>query len=335
MKRTALKTLICLTSLLAASAAAQMQAVPAYKPAQQISGTIRIWGSPQLSDLLHLYEAGFRKQHPAVQFVEDLKSTLTAVAGVYTDRADIGLLGREIWPTEEQAFTSIKGHTPLLIDIATGSYDVPKATFALMICVPQANPISSLSTTQLANLFSNTSDHPIHTWGDFGLKGSWAQRPIHLYGFTVENDKSQVFSQLVFPPGERWNAMLHEFSNGAGLNGADAGELIVRAVAADPDGIGISNVHYSSPATKFLALSTPNHPAPIPAIRENVASRLYPLTRAIYMVVNAGPGQPLAPTLREFLRFVLSSQGQAAVQKEGNYLPLPPALAVHQYESLQ
>ena len=319
-------------------AAVQNAELPEYTAAKQVSGTIHICGSPQMGDLLKLYEQGFMKVQAAVHFENDLKSTLTAVSGVYTGRADIGLLGREIWPSEFQTFESIKGHAPTVIDIATGSFDVPKATFALMIFVPKSNPITSLSTEQLERIFANnngaSSNIPIRTWGDLGLKGEWATRPVHVYGFKVDNDKSQIFSQLIFSEGERWNPALNEFSNAAGPNGADAGELIVQAVAKDPDAIGISNVHYATPGVKTLALSTPKQKLPVTPTRENVANRNYPLTRAVYMVANNDAADPPSEAVIEFLRYVLSRQGQQAVMQEGNYLPLPAEIAVRQLRQL-
>lgn len=309
----------------AALAAAQTARLPDYKPTHQVSGTIRVCGSPQMGDLLKLYEQGFAALQPGVHFEENLQSTLTAVSGVSSGHADIGLLGREIWPAEVQAFTSATHHAPTVLNVATGSYDVPKATFALMVFVPASNPIVSLSTVQLARIFA--ADHPIRTWGELGLTGDWAARPIHLYGFTVDNDKSQIFSRLIFAPGERWNPALHQFANAPAPAATDAGELILQSVASDPDAIGISNVHYATPAVKPLALSTPTHPAPNPPTRASVADRSYPLTRAIYMVINGGAAYPLKPAVVEFLRYVLSRQGHQAVTGEGNYLPLPPRVA--------
>jgi phosphate transport system substrate-binding protein len=304
-------------------------AAPPYTANHQVSGTIRIWGSPQMGDLLRNYENGFHQVQPSVHFEEDLKSTITAVAGVYTGRADIGLLGREIWPIEVQAFESIKGHPPLVFDVATGSYDVPKATFALMIFVPRENPLASLSLEQLDRLFG--AKHPFHTWGELGLKGAWAAKPIHLYGFTAENDKSQIFSKPVFKQGERWSSAMHEFGNEGSV---DAGQLIVNAVAHDPDGIAISNVHYAVPEVRAVALQSSSG-ARIEATKDNVRSRRYPLTRAVYMVVDRSSEHPLNEATAEFLRFVLSRQGQAAVAREGNYLPLPDAIARRQLSALQ
>jgi phosphate transport system substrate-binding protein len=252
-------TAACIAAF-AAIASAQSTRLPDYKPAHQVSGTIRICGSPQMGDLLKLYEQAFAQLQPAVHFDEDLQSTLTAVSGVSSGRADIGLLGREIWPAEVQAFTTATNHAPTVIDVATGSYDVPKATFALMIFVPAVNPISSVSTAQLARIFG--ANQPIRSWGELGLTGDWAARPIHLYGFTTDNDKSQIFSQLIFAPSERWSLALHQSANAPAPNATDAGELILQAVGGDPEAIGISNVHYATSAVKPLALSTPTHPRP-------------------------------------------------------------------------
>jgi phosphate transport system substrate-binding protein len=301
-------------SALACSAAAQ-NGLPGYVPARQVSGVIRTWGSPQMGDLLKLYEAGFHAVQPQVQFEDDLKSTITAVAGVYTGRAEIGLLGREIWPVEEQAFASIEGHAPRVIEVATGSYDVPKATFALMVFVPRANPLANISMQQLARVFGGGSSHAIHTWGELGLKGEWAWKPIHLYGFSRDNDKAQIFSKLVFAKGETWDCGLHEFANAA--DGTDAGELIVRAVESDPDAIGISNVHYATAGVRALAIEG------VAPLKASVADRSYPLSRAVYIVVDRDMNEATA----EFLRFVLSRQGQDAVVREANYLPLTEEIA--------
>jgi phosphate transport system substrate-binding protein len=214
---------------------------------------------------------------------------------------------------------------------------VQKATFALMIFVPKSNPITSLSTEQLERIFAAndaSSNSPIRTWVDLGLKGQWAIRPVHLYGFKVDNDKSQIFSQMIFSKGERWNPALNEFSNAAGPNGADAGELIVRAVANDPGAIGISNVHYATPNVKALALATPAQRIPVAPTRESVANRSYPLARAVYMVVDNDAAHRPSEAVIEFLRYALSRQGQQAVMQEGNYLPLPTEIALRQLRQL-
>lgn len=305
-----------------------------YRPTSQIGGTIRVCGSPQMGDMLKLYEAGFARLQPGVRFENDLESTTTAVAGVAAGKAEIGLLGREIWPEEQRAFAAVRGHPPLVVDIATGSYDVPKATFALMVFVPAMNPIASLSIGQLERIFAQYNgggDGPVHTWGELGLKGEWTNRPVHLYGFAAENDKSRIFARLAFPNNEQWSPALKQFSNAGDV---DAGELIVQAVASDPDGIGISNVHYATAAVRAVAISAAGDPPVLPT-RANVASRRYPLTRAVYMVADADARRPLSPAVAQFLRYVLSSQGQLDVVHEGNYLALPAKVAAAEANRLR
>lgn len=306
------------------AAQAQEVAHPEYVATRQVAGVIHTWGSPQMGDLLRLYEAGFAKVQPQVRFEDSLKSTVTGVAGVYTGRAEIGLLGREIWPVEEMAFASVEGHAPTVVEVATGSYDVPKATFALMVFVPRGNPLASVSMEQLRRVFGG-GDAAVHTWGELGLKGAWAKRPVHLYGFSRDNDKAQIFSKLVFHAGESWNCGLREFANEAGANGADAGALIVRAVEKDRDGIGISNVHYATAGVRALTVE-----GVVPS-KSSVANRNYPLSRAVYVVVDR---QTASDAVREFLRFVLSRQGQEAVVQEGNYLPLTAEVAARQLRDL-
>ncbi len=300
-------------ALCARGATEQRADLPVYVPTAAVGGVVRVGGSPQMGDLLHEYEKGFLQVQPSVRFEEELKSTITAVASVYTDRADVGLLGREIWPSEMQAFESVLGRPPHVIEIATGSFDVPKATFALMVFVPRENPIITLSMEQLARIFGEGT-RSVLVWGDLGLTGVWAKRPVHLYGFAAGNDKSKTFSRLVFKRGQHWSARLKEFSNDAET---DAGEKIVRAVGTDRSAIGISNVHYASADVKVLPLSVRTGSPAVAPTRETVASHAYPLTRSVYMIVD----RPSAATL-EFLRFVLSQQGAEAASRAGNYLPL-------------
>ena len=283
------------------------------------AGTLRICGSPQMSRLLHLYESAFATVHPGVRFENHLKSTLDAVPCIAGDRAELGLLGREIWPSEVERFAAVRGHAPLSLRIAIGSYDVPKATFALMVFVPRANPLAALSLPQLARIFS--SDHPVRIWADLGCKGSFGQRPIHLYGFDTSNDKARIFRTIVFRRGASWNPALIQFRN---RNGIDAGRLILDAVAQDPDAIGISNIHYATSQVRALSLAPALSDKPVAPTRRAVASGAYPLVRTVSMVVDRA-------TLRnalivEFLRYVLSAEGQDAVAHEGNYLPLTPAM---------
>ena len=94
-------------------------------------------------------------------------------------------------------------------------------------------------------------------------------------------------------------------------------------MAGDPDSIGYAGLLYHNPNVRPVALAEgPGTPyvAPTPA---TVADHSYPLTRMVTMFLNHPPGKPVDPRLREFLRYVLSRQGQQAVLRYGRgYLPL-------------
>lgn len=324
---TVLATGAAVAQVALASANATLVPLPAYVPTAKVSGVVRVAGSPQMGGLLHLYEQGFRVFQPGVHFEESLKSTVTAVGEVASGRAEIGLVGREVWPEEVQAFTKAKGHPPLAIEVATGSYDVPKATFALMIFVNSRNPIASLSTEQLRRIFAQSAGKAsVRTWGDLGLRGEWAARPVDLYGFSTGNDKALIFSQIVFQPGDVWSSRLRQFSNAGAV---DAGATIVHAVAADPGGIGISNVHYATRGVRVVPLSTGDGPAVAPT-KVSVQSREYSLARSVCIVIDPEAADANNKAAREFLRFILSRDGQAAVVREGNYLPLMPKVVEQQ-----
>ncbi len=300
------------------------------------AGTVHIWGSPQMAELLKLYERGFQQLHPNVRFENSLSSTVSAVAGVYTKRAQIGLLGREMWPTEAEAFVSVTGHPPKALQVATGSYDVPKATFALMIFVPDSNPIASLTLPQLRQIFGTGSEgiKPISTWSDLGLTGVWAHRPIHIYGFRKENDKAQVFSRIVFGGHEEWSCSLVAFDNGTGANHQDAGERILQAIATDPNGIAISNVHYMKGKVRVIPLAENADETPVTPTRTTIATRRYPLSRAVYMVIDPSDHSQSGRLAHTFLRYVLSTKGITDAAQQRDYIPLTPSIAKAQLQLL-
>lgn len=310
------------TLVLSVSATAQSE----YAPAAQVRGTVRVWGSAQMQDLMRLWEFGFRRYQPDVHFEEQLRGTISAMGGLYGGAADLALMGREIWPEETMAYTQAAGTAPTGVDVAMGSFDVPTKADALMIFVQRDNPLSSIRFDQLAFLFG-CDEHGPPTWSEAGVTGPMARQPVHVYGYTSGNAAARFFQQKVLR-GTPWNCALHGFANrqSPGRRRIDSGTQIIDALSADPLGIAIANIHYATPAVKALALSPgPDLPS-IPADRSDYAAGRYPLTRTVSIYFRCGPaGGECQPAVREFVRYVLSRQGQQDVRREGAYLPLPAA----------
>lgn len=339
-------TLILAAGLALAAAALPARAggldlPPPYRPQQTVSGTIRIWGHGAydrkrdfIGALVQTWEAGFQQYEPGVRFENHLVGTAAAIGSLYTGRGDLALMGREIWPPEIAAFKEVFGYPPTGVDVVTGSLDVRNRDYALVVFVHQGNPIKGLTLAQLRAVFAAADApgaHPARTWGDLGLRGSWQDRPIHLYGLPISRGFARFFEQRVFDGEVIWQPSLREFADLKGSKGGatDGGQQMVDAMASDPDSIGYAGLLYRNPQVRPVALADRAGQAYVEPTLASVMDHSYPLTRLVTMFLNRRPGKPVDPKLREFLRYVLSRQGQEAVLRDGRgYLPvLAPAAA--------
>ena len=293
---------------------------------------IRIWGHGALGhdyieSLVVKWEAGFRKTHPEVQFDNELHGTASAIGALYTGTGEIAIMGREIWPVEVEAFSDIHGYPPLGIDIVTGSLDIRNKDFALVVFVNRSNPLAHLSLLQLARLFG-AEQKPPSTWGELGLRGEWATRPIHLYGFEIHRGFGYYLEQRVFNGSSKWNPTLVELGDIKKPDGSllDAGQRIVDAVGADPDAIGYSSLLYKNTNIRAVPIGPAGGPFLL-ATHQTIANHTYALTRSITAYIDRAPGRPADPRVEAFLRYILSPEGQQAVIEDGGYIALPPALA--------
>ncbi len=339
-----LLTLIC---AFVCSASAQTQnATPdylgkltPYHPRQQVSGIIRVWGNDQVQKLMKEWQAGFSKFQPNVHFEARLPGTEAAMAGLYANIADLVFVGREPYPPEIHAFKGRFGYPPLEVRFTSGSYATPDKDFSLMVFVQKDNPLRHLTMAQIALVFGCGCDahgRRLRTWGQLGVTGAWASRPVHVYGYTFETGMSIFFQHVVLHDSQRWNSDMKTFDNGHQPNGKviNAGVYVLQALARDPDGIAYANVHYANPGVRTIALGRTDAGPFIAPTLITTWLREYPLTRYSTIFLNRKPGQPIDPKLREFLLYILSKQGMAAVVDQA-YLPLNEKSAAEQRRKLQ
>lgn len=318
--------------------------LPPYRPATQVEATIRLWGhgSPThdfLGDLVKVWMAGFQRFQPRVRFGYQLYGTASAVGALYTDAGDLALLGEEISPDARRAFVRARGYEPTDISIATGSLDADFFDYAHMIFVHRDNPFPSLSLPELDGIFGEEprpGARRLRRWGDLGLTGDWADRPIQPYAWKVDEDFGLFFRERVLGGSHRWNPRTREFVNTIRPDGSkyDRGQQIVDSVAADRFGIGISNVRFPNPQVKALPLAWTEGAPPCEATPASLVSQAYPLVRIIPAIIDRPPGRPAAPGVREFLRYVLSRDGQQALLAASRYLPLGETARARQLEKL-
>ncbi len=325
-----------------------LASLPVYQPGQPVSGTIRVWGHgnvkiPWMRQLMMFWEDGFRRYHPGVKVQYEMHGTSSAIPSLFMGLGDLSILGEEIDPAAVAVFEKVKHHPPVGIEIMTGSLDVRNFDFAQTIFVHKDNPVSRLTLAQLDAIFGTEHRRGlsnIRKWGQLGLTGEWADKPINPYGWSYDNDYWNLYLQdAIFNGSHRWNSDLKGFAHIYNSDGTiyDAGQQILEALTTDRYGIAISNLRYMSPQmhVKPLAIATGDGGPYYLPTKENLILRKYPLTRIIPVVIDRQPGMPIDPKVKEFLRYILSREGQESVVKDGRYLPLNKEAIALQLKKLE
>ena len=329
--------------------------LPSYKPQQQVSGVIRMTGSNYIADS-HVGEnwlAAFKKFQPGITFEFNLKTPSAAVYALFLNAGDVDP-SRKMTFEDLLAYERTMNADPVEIEYATGSYDVPGWSPAFGIFVNKANPITKLNMAQLEDIFAaertgaweGTSWHPdrartaaqnIRTWGQLGLTGEWADKPIHVYGVNLRYHQAIRFEDQVMHGSAKWNPSLLEYANYGKPDGtlAIGASMMVEDLAKDPYAICYSEENFKVEGAKLVELAPGDTKKYVPLTRENVRNRSYPLYDAVYLYANGSAEKPMDPKVKEFLRFVLSREGQEAIAKDGKYLPLTKEVVDAQLKKLQ
>ena len=329
-------------SLLAARTfAAGLDDLPHYQPEVPVVGTLRVWGNDGQVENMKLWEQGFLKFHPKAHFEINLTSTAAAIGGLYAQVADLSLMGREIWPIEAQGFYKTRGHDLLSVTVMTGSFEAEERTLALGVYVHRDNPLSKLTLSEVDALFTSTRRRghaAIRTWGDLGLTGEWADKPIHPMGYAIDSGFAFFLCQRVFNGGANWVDGYQEFSSMGPPKipkFMPADLRCLETLAHDKYGIAFAAKPFARPEVHSVALSDEAVNGPyVEFSKENIQQRTYPLFRDMIIVIDRAPQQPVDPKVREFLRYVLSREGQEVVVQEGAYFPLPASVAAEQLKKI-
>jgi len=286
-------------------------ALPRYVATRPLQGEIRSVGSDGMKSLMERWMNGLQAQQPGLRRGERWEhlGTLNGFHALMAGETDMAPMGRELWPEEAASYASLhNGVVPFEVRVARGGFNTPQRTTAQAVFVNATNPLASISMQQLAAVFGAAPT--ITTWGQLGLTGAWAERPIRLDVPPLITPNAMSM-QVMALHGGAWNAGVH-----AGTVADTA-----RAIAADPQSLGFGGFEDGGPGLKALAVVPEAGGAPVVASGETAANGHYPLTRYMYIRLQREPGQPLPAPVKEFLRYVLSAQGQEPIPYSG-YFPL-------------
>jgi phosphate transport system substrate-binding protein len=280
-----------------------------------------------MATLLSYWEKAFCQSHPNITFEDKLFGPASAMAGIYTGVADLSWMGHEILTEESMGFEWVYQYKALGVQVATASLDKHSNGAALVVFVHRDNPLGQLSLEQLDAIFG--SEHRrgsknIRTWGELGLTGDWASRPIHAYGYAADTEGGAFFRQSVLANSYKWSCDLKELANTQESNGKmlDAGPRILQALKQDRYGIAYSKLLYRNDSVRALSLAENGEGPYFAPVADNLRSRNYPLSRAVRVYLNRPPGKPWDSKLEQFLKYVLSPEGQQQIVREGGYFPL-------------
>jgi len=339
-----LNALFAIAVLLAASNlfAQDFASFPQYVPEEQVAGTLTVWGADGMVNLHKLWEDGFHKFQPNIRFDDHLYSTATGIGGLYAGHGDLAYMGRDIWFIEGLGFSKTFGYDPTRIVAATGAYDVEGKTFPMIVFVHKDNPLKHLTLRQLDAIFGTErklgAAKNIRTWGDLGLGGEWADKPIHLYAYGNNSGFGIFFSDATMGGSTLCNCDIHQYDNINDAKGkiiTQAGRQIIDALAADKYGLAYSGIRYATQDVRPVAIAVREGTPYVEPTRENLINRTYPLLRDIPIYINRAPSKPIEPKVREFLAYILSREGQQAISREGDYLPLTPDVVQQQRKLLK
>lgn len=289
-----------------------------YKRVSGISGNLSSVGSDTLANLMTLWAEAFKHEYPNVNIQVQAAGSSTAPPALTESTANFGPMSRKMKDNEIEAFEGKFGYKPLGVRVAID---------ALAVYVHKDNPLKSLTLPQVDAVFSVTrrcgSANDVKQWGQLGLGGTWANRPMQLYGRNSVSGTYGYFKDSALCGGD--------FKTN--VNEQPGSASVVQSVGSSLNGIGYSGIGYVTSSVRAIPLAEDEGLDPIEPSKANAASGDYPLSRFLYVYVNKKPGQPLSPLELEFFRLVLSKAGQEVVVKDG-YVPVSAQVAARELRKL-
>ncbi len=316
--KTTCATILSAAIAFSANAAPKIDAnLPTYKQASGISGNISSVGSDTLANLMTFWAEDFKKNYPNVNIQIQAAGSSTAPPALTEQTSNFGPMSRKMKDKEIQAFEEKHGYKPTAIRVAID---------ALAVFVNKDNPIKGMTIQQVDAVFSSTrkcgAKKQVNKWGDLNLTGVWANRDIQLFGRNSVSGTYGYFKKKALCKGD--------FKNN--VNEQPGSASVVQSISTSVNGIGYSGIGYKSAGVKAVAL-TKKGTDYVDATSENALTGKYPLSRFLYVYVNKHPNKELSPLEREFIKLVLSKQGQHTVAKDG-YIPVPNKIAQKELNKL-
>ena len=289
-----------------------------YKAVSGVSGNLSSVGSDTLNNLMTLWAETFSKFYPNVKIQIEGKGSTTAPPALIAGTAQLGPMSRPMRGTEIDQFEKKFGYKPTPIRTSVD---------ALAVFVNKDNPIKCLTFEQIDAIFSKSRrsgyKEDIKAWGQLGLTGDWANRPISLYGRNSASGTYGFFKEHALKNGDYKDEVKEQPGSAS----------VVQGVTVDRYGIGYSGIGYATAGVRAVPIAEKEGAACVEATADNAYAGTYPLARFLYVYINKPPGKALDPLTQEFVKFIVSKEGQEVVVKDG-YFPIPASIAKEELAKL-
>lgn len=292
--------------------------LPTYEKVSGVSGNLSSIGSDTLANLMTLWAEEFKRTYPNVNIQIQAAGSSTAPPALTEGTSNIGPMSRKMKSKEIAMFESKNGYKPTRIGVAID---------ALAVYVNKDNPVDALSIPEIDAIFSSTrkcgDKEDVTNWKQVGATGALSDKTIQLYGRNSVSGTYGYFKKHALCKGDYKSS----------VNEQPGSASVVQSVSASLNGIGYSGIGYKTAGVKAISVAKKQGGAAVSATPANALNGTYPLSRVLYVYVNKAPNKGVEPVIREFVKLVLSKQGQEAVVKDG-YIPLPAKFAAKELKKL-
>ena len=280
------------------------QNLPPYQAVPGISGQIKSVGSDTLKIEMTRWAKGFKDLYPGASIDIESKGSATAPPALLEGIAQFAPMSRPMTAEEIDAFKKKYGYQASGFRVAVD---------ALAVYVNKDNPIECLTVPQLNRIFSSTykvaGGGNIKTWGEVGLAGEWQTKPISLYGRNSLSGTYEFFREIALNNGDYKDELKQQSDS----------EGVVRGVASDKSAIGYSGLGYKTNEVRTVPLASYDGGKCYDTSAEATFSGDYPIARYLYIYLNKKPNEQLDPLRTEFIKYILSKDGQTQTEMGGYY----------------
>ncbi|MEM6998715.1 MAG: phosphate ABC transporter substrate-binding protein PstS family protein [Pseudomonadota bacterium] len=271
-----------------------------YAKASGVSGNISSVGSDTLANLMTFWAEEFKRLYPNVNVQIQAAGSSTAPPALSEGTSNFGPMSRKMKDKEVASFEGKFGYKPTAIAVAID---------ALAVYVNKDNPIEGLTIPQVDAMFSATRkcgyENDITTWGQLGLTGDWANRPVQLYGRNSVSGTYGYFKKKALCKGDYKD----------NVNEQPGSASVVQGITKSLNGLGYSGIGYKTSGVKAVPIAKKEGGNYVEATPINASAGKYPLGRFLYVYVNKQPNKALPPLEKEFMKVLCQNYLFMSIQR--------------------